>query len=145
MPKRRRMAKERILIVDDDPDIVEAMRLILEAQEYEVISAGSSAEGLATVKETNPDLIILDVMMETDTEGFHFAYALRNADAGSEYEAFKNTPILMLTAISQRTGMQFDPGSDEAFLPVDDFVEKPIKPEDLVSKIQKLISARKGG
>ena len=139
------MAKERILIVDDDPDIVEAMRLILEPQNYEVISAGSSAEGLVAVKETTPDLIVLDVMMETDTEGFHFAYTLRNAEAGSEYEAFKNTPILMLTAISQRTGMQFDPGSDEAFLPVDDFVEKPIKPEDLVSKIQKLIAARKGG
>lgn len=139
------MAKERILIVDDDPDIVEAMRLILEAKEYEVISAGSSAEGLVTLKERNPDLIILDVMMETDTEGFHFAYALRNAETGSEYDAFKNTPILMLTAISQRTGMQFDPESDEDFLPVDDYVEKPIKPEDLLSKIQKLIAARKDG
>jgi CheY-like chemotaxis protein len=145
MPKRRMMAKERILIVDDDPDIVEAMRLILEAREYEVISAGSSAEGLSTLKATNPDLIILDVMMETDTEGFHFAYTLRNAEPGSEYDAFKTTPILMLTAISQRTGMQFDPDSDEDFLPVDDYVEKPIKPEDLLSKIQKLIAAHKGG
>jgi CheY-like chemotaxis protein len=136
------MAKERILVVDDDPDIVEAMRLILEAQDYEVISAGSSAEGLAMLEETQPHLIILDVMMETDTEGFHFAYTLRNAEAGSEYEPFKNVPILMLTAISQRTGMEFDPESDEEFLPVDDFVEKPIKPDDLVSKIKRLLSDR---
>jgi len=132
------MVKKHVLIVDDDPDIVEAMRLILEAHEYEVTSAGNTADGLDAVLKTKPDVIILDVMMETDTDGFHFAYTLRNAESDSPYEPFKKTPILMLTAISQRTGMQFNPSNDEEFLPVDDFVEKPIKPEQLIAKIQKL-------
>jgi len=140
--KRDMMTRARILIVDDDPDIVEATRLILEAQEYHVFSAGSSEEGLSVLKEKKPDLIVLDVMMETDTEGFHFAYTLRNAEPGSEYEEFREIPILMLTAIPRRTGMPFDPEEDEGYLPVDAFVEKPIKPEDLVSKIRKLIEAR---
>jgi len=132
------MVKKHVLIVDDDPDIVEAMRLILEAHEYEVTSAGNTADGLDAVLKTKPDVIILDVMMETDTDGFHFAYTLRNAEPDSPYDPFKNVPILMLTAISQRTGMQFNPSEDEEFLPVDDFVEKPIKPEELINKIQKL-------
>lgn len=132
------MAKKHVLIVDDDPDIVEAMRLILEAHEYEVTSAGNTADGLAAVKEIQPDVIILDVMMETDTDGFHFAYTLRNAEPGTEFEPFKGIPILMLTAISQRTGMHFDPKDDQDFLPVDDFVEKPVKSEALISKIKHL-------
>lgn len=133
------MAHERILIVDDDPDIIEAMSLILEAQGFQVAAASSGAEALGAIPRVNPDLIILDVMMETDTEGFHLAYSVRNPAPDAPYAAHAKTPILMLTAISQRTGMHFDPSKDEAFLPVDDFVEKPIKPETLIAKVRGLL------
>ena len=65
------MANQKILIIDDDPDIVEAMRMPLEANAYNVLTASNGEEGLQRVKAEIPDLVILDVMMETDTEGFN--------------------------------------------------------------------------
>jgi CheY-like chemotaxis protein len=127
---------KRILIVDDDPDIVEALRLTLGGN-YEVEAAGSGQEGLRKVKEFDPDLIILDVMMETETEGFQVSLALRSQDPGSEFAAYAKVPILMLTAIHQKTPLRFAPDSE--YLPVDDFVEKPVKPGVLLAKVKKLL------
>jgi len=130
------MSKGKILIVDDDPDIVEAMRLPLEASSYEVFEASSGEEALKKVKEVEPDLIILDVMMETDTEGFHVSYKLRT---DPEYAKYSKTPILMLTAIGKVKGMRFSPETDGDFLPVEEYVEKPIRPKDLLEKVAKLL------
>jgi len=137
------MANQIILIIDDDPDIVEAMRMPLEANSYNVITASNGKEGLQKAKEELPDLIILDVMMETDTEGFHVAYELRSEEPDSEYKDCRNIPILMITAISQKKGMNFSPEKDEAFLPVDDFIEKPVQPQDLLKKVAELLAAKK--
>lgn len=125
----------RILIIDDDPDIVEAMKMPLEANGYDVITAGCGKEGLQKAKAEAPDLIILDVMMDTDTEGFHVAYELRSEAPDSIYKECKGIPILMITAISKKKGMNFSPEKDEAFLPADDFIEKPVQPEDLLKKV----------
>ena len=116
---------KRILIVDDDPDIVEALRLTLQGN-YQVFTASSGQEALRRVKEVNPHLIILDVMMETDTEGFQVSLTLRSPDPASEFARYATVPILVLTAIHQRTPLRFGPDAD--YLPVDDFVEKPVKP-----------------
>lgn len=133
------MVNNKILIIDDDPDIVEAMRMPLVANDYNVITANCGKEGLRKAKEELPDLIILDVMMETDTEGFHVAYALRSEEPDSEYRDCRKIPILMITAISQKKGMSFSPEKDEAFLPVNDFIEKPIQPKDLLKKVAELV------
>ena len=132
----------KILIIDDDPDIVEAMRMSLEVKSYEVISAKNGTEGLEKVKSEVPDLIILDVMMDTDTEGFHVAYQLRNEGPDSEYKEYRDIPILMITAISKKKGMNFSKEEDEAFLPVNDFIEKPIQPKDLLEKVSKLLAGK---
>ena len=132
------MAK-KILIVDDDPDLTEVMRLTLEGKGYEVHSAASGAEGLEKVKEVHPDLIILDVMMDYTTEGFQISLALRNPAEDSEYQAYRDIPILMLTALHTTTPLRFGP--DEDYLPVDDFVEKPLEPSALVAKVEKLLKA----
>ncbi|HEY3324501.1 MAG TPA: response regulator [Planctomycetota bacterium] len=129
----------KILIVDDDPDIGEAMRLVLRAAGHETQEARTSTEGLAKVKSFAPDLVILDVMMESDTAGFHVAYQVHSQDPSSPYYAFRKTPILMLTAVGKEKGMAFSPESDAEFLPVDDFVEKPVKPEVLIKKVGKLL------
>jgi len=134
------MANEKILIIDDDPDMVEAMRMPLEANAYIVITASSGKEGLQRAKEEIPDLIILDVMMETDTEGFHVAYELRSEEPDSEYKDCRDIPILMITAISQKKGMNFSPEKDGTFLPVDGFIEKPILPNDLLEKAAELLA-----
>ncbi len=137
------MANQKILIIDDDPDIVEAMRMPLEANAYNVITASNGKEGLQRAKDEIPDLIILDVMMETDTEGFHVAYELKSEESDSEYKDCREIPILMITAISQKKGMNFSPEKDEAFLPVDDFIEKPVQPQDLLKKVAELLAAKK--
>jgi CheY-like chemotaxis protein len=134
------MANLKILIIDDDSDIVEAMRMPLEANAYNVITANSGKEGLQRAKDETPDLIILDVMMETDTEGFHVAYALRSEEPDSEYKNCRKIPILMITAISQKKGMDFSPEKDDTFLPVDGFIEKPVQPKDLLGKVAELLA-----
>jgi CheY-like chemotaxis protein len=132
------MANEKILVIDDDPDLVEVIRLTLEAGGFQVFSAASGAEGLQQVKEVNPDLIILDVMMDYTTEGFQVSLALRNPEPESEYAAYRDIPILMLTAIHSTTPLRFEP--EEDYLPVDEFVEKPLEPADLIAKVESLLA-----
>ncbi len=131
----------KILIIEDDLDFVESMSLPLEANSHEVEFAQSGEEGLKKVKEFKPDLIILDVMMETETAGFHVAYQLRNSDPSSEYADYAKIPILMITSVAEKTKMKFDPKTDKDFLPVDGFVEKPIRPDNLLSKVKELTSS----
>jgi CheY-like chemotaxis protein len=127
----------KILVIEDDVDMVEALRMPLEATGYEVVAASTGEEGLRKVKEIEPALIILDVMMETTTAGFQVSLQLRSPAPDSEYAAYKDIPILMLTAIHTTTSLRFGP--DEAYLPVDDFVEKPVKPDVLLQKVSALI------
>jgi len=131
----------RILIIDDDPDIVLAIRMSLEVEGYEVIEANSGAQGIDMIKAERPDLIILDVMMETKTEGFQMALKLHSPDPTSEFVEFKDIPILMLTAIHSTTPLRFEPDID--YLPVELFVDKPIELEDLVGKVEWMLSQKK--
>jgi CheY-like chemotaxis protein len=134
------MANEHILIIDDDPDMVMAMRMPLEAKGYKVSRASSGTEGLKKVRELNPNLIILDVMMDTTTEGFQVSLTLRSPDPKSEYAAYKHIPIVMVTAIHTTTPLRFAP--DQDYLPVDTFIEKPIDPDALLSKVAALLAEK---
>ena len=136
------MEKPKVIVIDDDPDMVESIRITLEANDYEVCSAENGTEGLKLIKEIHPDLIILDVMMDTITEGFQVSYQLRSRDPQSEYREYADIPILMLTGISQKTHMKFSPQADEDYLPVDEFIEKPILLEALLEKVKKLIQKK---
>lgn len=127
----------KILAIEDDPDMLTALRMPLEARGYEVFTATTGEEGLRMVKEIEPDLIILDVMMETTTAGFQVSLKLRSPEPNSEYAEYRNIPILMLTAIHTTTSLRFGP--DEAYLPVDDFVDKPIDPDELLEKVDALV------
>lgn len=133
------MDKPKILIIDDDPDVVELVRITLEANNYSVFSAKNGTEGLRLVKEIRPDLIILDVMMDTMTEGFQVTYQLRSQEPQSEYREFSKIPIIMLTGISQKMHMKLSPEKDKDYLPVDEFLEKPIWTDPLLEKIKKLL------
>jgi two-component system alkaline phosphatase synthesis response regulator PhoP len=123
------MAK-KILIIDDDIDLVEALRTTLEGAGFEVIDAQEGQKGIAKIKTENPDLVLLDVMMGTQDEGFHVAYQIRNNAETS------NIPIIILTAVGQETGFKFDKDKDEDFLPVDEFIEKPVNPDVLLDKVK---------
>jgi len=135
--KEQKMAGERILIIDDDPDIVEAMRVVLESKNYQVAIAKNGEEGLKKVKSEKPNLVILDVMMETADKGFEVAREIR------KNKLYKNIPILVLTAIHEKMGLDFKGESgDETWLPVDDYVEKPIKAEELILKVRALLEKK---
>lgn len=136
MDQEANMAK--ILIIDDDPDIVLALRLSLQAAGHEVFDAKSGEEGLSRLPQLNPDLIILDVMMGTATEGFQIALQLRSPDPRSPLAAYSHIPIVMLTALHSTTDLRFAPDAD--YLPVDAFIDKPIDPDQLVNTVDALLA-----
>lgn len=128
------MMAHKILIIEDDPDVVLATRMPLEHAGYEVYEAHSQSDGFAAVDVLKPDLIILDVMMDTHTAGFQLAHDLHGPTAKPEHIAI---PILMLSAIHQTTPLRFGPDPD--YLPVDAYIEKPIDPHRLLSEVETLL------
>jgi len=122
----------RILFVDDDPDIVEAGQIVLRSAGHEVFAAYNREEGMAAVKTAEPDLIILDVMMEEPDDGIAMAVDLRKV-------GFRK-PILMLTSLSKVVGYAY--GRNDDVVPVDDFQEKPIEPKTLLAKVNELLAAK---
>jgi len=128
------MGQGSILIIDDDPDITEAMTVILANRGYEVRSARDGSEGMERLKEARPDLIILDVMMRTSQEGFELSRELKHN------KKYKDIPILMLTGVKQKTGLDFkaDAG-DESWLPVEEYLDKPVRPDILLAKVEDLL------
>ena len=128
------MGYGKILIVDDDPDITEAIKVVLENEGYSVDSASDGTEGLEHIKTNRPDLVILDVMMNTLDEGFVLSRELKNNPR------FKNIPILMVTSVGQKTGIDFEEAAgDETWLPVDGFLSKPVQAEVLLNKVKTLL------
>ena len=131
----------KILVIDDDPDVQLSVRLSLEKAGHTITEAKNGREGLAMIKSDRPELIILDVMMDTSTEGFQLALRLRNPDPTSELAEYRSIPILMLTAIHSTTPLRFEPDID--YLPVELFVDKPIDHEDLVKKVDWVLHGEK--
>jgi len=129
----------RVLIIDDDPDIVESMKVILENKGYNVISASSGKEGLDKAKKDKPDLIILDIIMETGDKGLDVARQLKKD------ENYKAIPILMLTSLKEKTGFDFKgEAGDKDWLPVEDYCDKPLRPEELTRKVEALLKGKTG-
>jgi len=121
----------KILIIDDDIDLVEVLRIVLENHGYRVIDAQDGERGLRLIKREKPDLIILDVIMQTEDEGFALAKEIRS---DPDIAAI---PIIMLTAVCQQTGYIYNKNED--VLPVDEFVEKPVMPTTLINLIEKYL------
>jgi DNA-binding response OmpR family regulator len=124
----------RILIVDDDPDIVEACSLFLGKAGHTTRGARSRREGMAAVADSAPELMILDVMMEQPDDGFVMARELRRMGW--------NFPIIMLTSVAAASGLAY--GKDDEMVPVEDFVDKPVEPAVLVRKVAGLLRPREG-
>jgi CheY-like chemotaxis protein len=126
--------QKNILLVDDDEDFLTATKLVLEKSGYNVETCMSAKECIAKLKATKPDLIVLDVMMESDHSGFDLC---REIKRDSER---KEIPILMLTAVDQRYPLNLATAAgDETWLPVDDFIDKPVEAAVLVEHVKKLM------
>jgi two-component system, OmpR family, alkaline phosphatase synthesis response regulator PhoP len=123
---------QKILVIDDDPDLVETTTMILESSHYEVVAAYGGIEGLQKAKSEHPDLIVLDVMMP-DKDGYTVCKELK-AD-----RELKKIPVLLLTAVvsyipTTRYTRQMGLESE-----ADDYVDKPIDPDVLLKRIEALL------
>jgi len=124
--------KAKILLVDDDVDFVESTKMVLESKPYEVIVAREGDEGLRLAREKNPDLILLDIIMPVQ-DGFTAAEQLKKDPQLSKI------PVLMLTSFSQRIGETSIPVSRGLKLEAEDYIEKPVSPEELLSRVQRYL------
>ena len=125
--------KKKILIIDDDKDYGEALKIVLESNGFKVLNVLNVQDGRKAIEKDRPALIILDVMMDKHTDGFDLCYSLKHD------EKYKNIPILMVTAVTNRTGFKFSPETDGEYLQADDYVAKPIPSAELLLRVKKLI------
>ena len=135
------MDAKTVLLVDDDVDLLDINRITLEAEGFDVVTAENGGDAMRIATTRHVDVAILDVMMTTPTEGFLLARALR------QDERTKHIPLLMLTSVNAENEAQgsslpvHGPRPRPEWLPVDKFVDKPVKPEDLVSMVRTLAGA----
>ncbi len=122
--------KAKILLVDDDADFVEATKTVLESKSYQVIVANQGDDGLRKAKEEKPDLIILDVIMPVK-DGFTTAEQLKKDPQLSEI------PVLMLTGFAQKSGETSIAVSRGLTLEAEDYINKPVSPEELLRRVEK--------
>ena len=125
--------KKRILIVDDDPDYAAAIEKILINADFSVTLAGDVESGMKKIEEGLPDLILLDVMMEQYDDGFNMCYDLKHDNR------YKGIPIIIITAVTEVTGLKFNPETDGEYLEADDYVQKPISADLLLEKVRHFI------
>ena len=118
-----------ILLIDDDPVIHDAVKLILEPEGFRVACCLTGRQGMEALQREAPDLILLDVMLATPSEGFDLVYEIRNQTG------LEDTPIIILSAVGRSAGVDFARRSGTEFLPVQHFLEKPFTPDALRSVV----------
>lgn len=127
----------RIMIIDDDRDIVDSLTMVLEANGYQVAAKHDTLDLVASVQAVNPDLILLDIMFPDDPQaGFKAARTLRR-DA-----SVNHIPLLVLSAVNARSDLGFsftEKDISDDFLPVGGFLEKPVEPAELLERIKGLL------
>ncbi len=127
--------QKRILIVDDDQDIVDSVTIMLQSEGYDVVAARGGEECMKIVEERRPDLILLDIMMEKLTTGLHVGYELR------EHPEYKTIPIIIMSGIAEATGLDLAAEKGTDYIAADEFLEKPVKPDVLLKRVAELVQA----
>ena len=122
----------KILIVDDDPDFVEATRIVLEGAGYEVVSAADGDESLQVIRAEKPDLVVLDVIMSSILDGLNVTQQLQ------EDPEHKDIPIVMVTSIANTDYAALFP-TDE-YVHISAFLTKPVPPDRLLAQVSRLLA-----
>lgn len=126
--------KATILIIDDDPDFIDAVSSILESAHYNVSTAPDPKRGKEKLFSEKPDLILLDIMMDSLFDGFSLCDSIKTS------KEFSQTPVIFVSAVKEHTGSRFQfKGDEQGMRGPDDYIDKPIKPDDLLSRIEKLL------
>jgi len=126
--------KKKILVVDDDVDVLEQISLVLSGFGYEVITSNSEIEAEDILSRVKPDLAIIDVMMENQDSGFVLSHQIKRL--------YPKTPVIILTSVTAATGIDFPARSDECrmWINVDAFIDKPVRPEYLETEVRRLVN-----
>ncbi|MBN1270951.1 MAG: response regulator transcription factor [Candidatus Aminicenantes bacterium] len=129
---------KKILVIDDDPDFQEAVTSILKSADYEVVTASNPEEGKEKIFSEKPNLILLDIMMDSLFDGFSLCHTIKTS---KEFKEFNDTPIIFVSAVKEQTGsrFQFD-GDEEGMVGPDDYIDKPVKADKLLVTIEKFIN-----
>jgi CheY-like chemotaxis protein len=122
-----------ILVADDDPDVLEQLRLVLTGLGYAVTTAGSQQEAEALLLARRPDLAIFDLMMDHPDSGFSLCHSLKRL--------YPETPAILLTAVTAQTGIVFETTSASArsWIKADRILDKPVRPEQIAAEIRRLL------
>ena len=128
----------KILVIDDDPDFCTAITPILKSALYDVVLASNPQEAKEKILAEKPDLILLDIMMDSLFDGFSLCHAIKTSP---EYADYKKTPIIFVSAVKEIAGSRFQFKEDqEGMAGPDDYIDKPVKPDDLLARIAKLLT-----
>jgi CheY-like chemotaxis protein len=131
------MGKAKILVIDDDPDFVDAVTPILQSALYDVVSAANPTEGKEKILKEKPDLVLLDIMMDSLFDGFSLCH---NIKTDKEFKDMRDTPVIFVSAVKEMTGSRFQFKSEEqGLVGPDDYIDKPVKPDDLIARIERLL------
>lgn len=130
--------REKILLVDDDPDILDALTMVLENKGYRVVTARDGLDGLASIKAEKPDLLILDLLMPK-MDGFAICKELKQPN----WAEFADMPILILSSVREEASRRRYELETGIQLNVDDYVEKPFSPDVLLERVGKLLGKKK--
>jgi CheY-like chemotaxis protein len=127
----------RVLVIDDDPDFRKVISLILESKSYDVVTAKDPQEARKKLLTQKPDLILLDIMMDSIFDGYSLCHDIKTS---KEYQEFRDTPIIFISAVKEKAGsrLSFD-SSEQGLVGPDDYIDKPVQPEDLFIRIEKLL------
>ncbi|TET25531.1 MAG: response regulator, partial [Candidatus Aminicenantes bacterium] len=120
-----------------DPDFNDAVTPILESALYDVVTALNPEQGKEKIFSEKPDLILLDIMMDSLFDGFSLCHAIKTS---KEYKEFKDTPIIFVSAVKEKTGSRFSfKGEEQGMAGPDDYIDKPATPDDLLARIKRLL------
>jgi DNA-binding response OmpR family regulator len=129
--------KIKILVIDDDPDFRDAVTEILTSGGYGVVSATGPEDGKARILSERPDLVLLDIMMDSLFDGYSLCHTIKTAP---EFESVRATPIVFVSAVKDIAGARFGfQGGGEGLSDPDDYIDKPVKPAELLARIQALL------
>ena len=128
--------KQRILIIDDDADYCASTRALLEGEGYEVDEADSGRSGIERVRATRPDLIVLDIMMESPVEGYTVVQALK---FHGEYSDVSDIPIVMVSSIKEDPTALFPTAGDVPLITPDAYFAKPLEIPKFLESVRQML------
>ena len=130
--------RAKILIIDDDPDFKKVLSIMLELDSYNVVTAKNPKDAKEKIFEVKPDLILLDIMMDSIFDGYSLCNEIKTS---SEFQEFKETPIIFVSAMKDKAGTRASFNTEEhGLVGPDDYIDKPVEKEDLLARIGKLLN-----